>query len=285
MSEIHTEPFSPLPIEKFERIVTACSAHRPWFDDVIWDDPQTRREAVIAHLSDAHNYGKLFEVWKGESLLGIILLNELVPFRDVRCHFIFFDSKLSDKRQLCLNVMGWCFTQLPVEVLRVEIPTYATALVKFALRSLGFRYEAERKIVVERPTAIGKARQCYAALHWSLSQLPVRVSDPQYFEKSAALFLGTIRNAMTELETRRDGHSFRWPNHTAPLPAELAALGSRKHHATQYKGVWHDLLLLSVTQDEFVAFCREQNSDGHESQASQSGESAGTHTAGDGSPH
>lgn len=224
MSEIHTEPFSPLPIEKFERIVTACSAHRPWFDDVIWDDPQTRREAVIAHLSDAHNYGKLFEVWKGESLLGIILLNELVPFRDVRCHFIFFDSKLSDKRQLCLNVMGWCFTQLPVEVLRLEIPTYATALLKFVRRTLGFRYESENR-------------------------------------------------------------AFSWPTNAALLSANVAVLGSRKHHATQYKGVWHDLLLLSVTQDEFVAFCREQNSDGHESQASQSGESARAHTAGDGSPH
>ena len=217
MTDILAVPFDPLPIEKFEAIVTKCAQHRPWFDDALWNDEQTRRETVIAYLSDAHNYGKLFEVWKDEELLGIILLNELVPFRDVRCHFVFFDSKLGDKRQLCLNVMGWALTQLPVEVLRVEVPTYATALLKFLRRSLGFRYEAEN-----RP--------------------------------------------------------FSWPVNAAPLPANVAALGSRKHHATCYKGVWHDLLLLSVTADEFAAFLKETEDHGRtQGEAPISGESAGAH--------
>lgn len=194
-------PFEPLPVEKFERIVSACFQHRPWFDDAAWEDERVRRETVIAHLADAYSHGKLFEVWKDEALLGIILLNELAPFRDVRCHFLFFDSKLGDKAQLCLNLMGWAFTQLPVEVLRVEIPTYASALLKFARKTLGFRYESENR-------------------------------------------------------------AFSWPINAAPLSANVAALGSRKHHATLYKGVWHDMLLLSVTADEFAAFLRESRDRG-----------------------
>jgi len=197
VNTIFAVPFTPLPIDKFERLVTACMQHRPWFDDAIWEDEQVRRQAVIAYLSDAHNYGKLFEVWKSEALLGIVLFNELVPFRDTRGHFVFFDSKLGDKAQLCLNLMGWAFTQLPVEVVRVSIPTYATALLKFVRKTLGFRYESE-------------------------------------------------------------GRAFSWPVNATPLSANVAALGSRKHHATLYKGVWHDQLQLSVTQDEFVTVLKER---------------------------
>ena len=60
-------PFSPEPL-KFTALVDSCCAHRPWFHDYIYEDPQVRREAVIAYLADAHNNGKLFEVWKQERL-------------------------------------------------------------------------------------------------------------------------------------------------------------------------------------------------------------------------
>ena len=136
------EPFSPYPVEKFNTIVESCAVHRPWFSDFLWEDPQKRREAVVAYLADGYNNGKLWEVWRDQAVVGILLVNQLVPFQDARCHFIFFDSALADKRQLCLNLMGWAFENLPVEVLRVELPTYAKALLKFT-RKLGFRYECE----------------------------------------------------------------------------------------------------------------------------------------------
>jgi hypothetical protein len=136
-------PFTPSPPEKYSHIVEKCVAHRPWFSDQIWDSgPEYVRTAVHAHLADAFNNGKIWEVWRGSALVGILLVNELVPFQDGRCHFLFFDNTLSDKFQLCFNLMGWCFDHIPVDVLRVEIPTYARALLKF-VRKLGFRYEAE----------------------------------------------------------------------------------------------------------------------------------------------
>ena len=183
-------PFSPMPQEKYLAIVDKCLAHRPWFPDSVWDSgPEYVRQAVHAHLADAFNNGKIWEVWRGGDLVGILLVNELVPFQDGRCHFLFFDNSLADKFQLCFNLMGWCFDHVPVEVLRVEIPTYARALLKF-VRRLGFRYEAE-------------------------------------------------------------GRKFSWPQDGKPLSADEAKLGSRKHRAITYKGEPCDVLLLSVTADEY----------------------------------
>ena len=139
-------PFTPAPPEKFSAIVEACSKHRPWFHDFLWNSgPEVVRQTVIAHLADAFSNGKLWEVWRGSDLVGILLINELVPFIDARCHFLFFDSKLSDKEQLCLNMMAWAYDRLPVETLRVQIPTYARALLKFVRNRLGFKYEAEHR--------------------------------------------------------------------------------------------------------------------------------------------
>lgn len=190
---IRAEPFTnpALDVEKFSRLVEDCARHRPWFHDYLWHDLPKRREAVIAYLADGFNNGKLWEVWRDADLVGILLLNEVVPFIDARCHFLFFDDALADKRQLCLNLMGWAFEHIPVETLRVELPTYARALLKY-VRKLGFRFEGEL-----RP--------------------------------------------------------FSWPQDADQLDMELAKLGSRKHRATLYDGVWHDMLLLSVTKDEFAA--------------------------------
>lgn len=42
-----------------------------------------------------------------------------------------------------------------------------------------------------------------------------------------------------------------WPRDVPPLSERQAMLGSRKHRAIQYEGQWHDLLLLSVTREEY----------------------------------
>lgn len=140
---IRAEPFSPLPVEKFSLLLDGLVAHTPWFHDYL-DTPEKRREAVIAYLVDANANGKLWECWDDDKLVGVLLLNELVPFLDARCHFVFLDSKLANKAGICVSLMRYAFEQIPVEVLRCEIPTYAKALLKFA-RKLGFRGEAERR--------------------------------------------------------------------------------------------------------------------------------------------
>ena len=183
---VHNSP------EKLELIVNACCEHRPWFDDPTWRDPVQRRTATVLYLSDAaRSPNRLWEVWAGANLVGLLILNKVTVHTDAHCHFIFFDHKLANKRVLCLNAMQWAFEHLDLHRLSVEIPTYARALANFARKKLGFRYEAEAR-------------------------------TPS------------------------------WPKDAKPLSTLASCLGSRRHQATLYEGQWHDVLLLSITRQEFT---------------------------------
>ena len=130
-------------LDRWSLLLDKVCEHRPWFDDIVWNDPTARRASAAAYLGDAILHGILWEVWRGEVLTGVILLNQVTLGRDASAHFVFFDRKLADKRALCTNGLGWAFDKLGVEVIRTEIPTYARALAHWARRHLGFRWEAE----------------------------------------------------------------------------------------------------------------------------------------------
>ena len=136
---------TPTP-DTVHQIVEACNAHRPWFPDHLWEHSD-RRSITTAHIAKlyyamAAGDGALWGVWRDSTIVGIISIGDVVPQTDAKCHFVFFDHKLADKRDLCINLMRWCFERLDLHRLSVEIPTYARVLAKFA-RKLGFRYEAE----------------------------------------------------------------------------------------------------------------------------------------------
>jgi hypothetical protein len=143
----YTHEQTPAGVAKYLEIVERCCDHRPWFNDYVWDNPGLRRIAVRDYLADAVANGKLWEVYKAKadsiSLAGIMLLNRLSFKMDAYCHFLFFDHDLGGKRSLCLDAMDWCFSSLGLEVLRMEVPTYASSLGLWARRKLGFRYDAE----------------------------------------------------------------------------------------------------------------------------------------------
>jgi hypothetical protein len=182
-------PFEPTPVEKLALIVNKCCEHRAWFSDYDWEKGEAhRRTMVIARLSNASS--KSWEVYRDGVIVGLLHADEITPRVDCRCHFIFFDHELRDKRQLCRATMRWLFEHYDLHTLRVQIPTYAAKLAGFARKALSFKYEAEN-----RP--------------------------------------------------------FSWPSSSAPLDADAAKLGSRLHHAIFHDGKWHDLLLLSLTRDEF----------------------------------
>jgi len=186
---VHNDP------ARLEYIIDKCAAHRPWFDDFVWEDPEARRKATVKYLANAWDEGHLWEVYRGKELVGVLLLNEVRFRTDASCHFVFFDRTLKDKRVLCLNVMRWAFEHLELHRLSIEVPTYARALANFARKKLGFRYEAEARV-------------------------------------------------------------FSWPRDESPLSTQAAMLGSRKHQRTLYKHEWHDVLLLSITREEFRHFVR-----------------------------
>lgn len=178
-------------IGKFLEIVERCCDHRPWFSDHLWENAALRRTEVIKYLADAAGGGKLWEVYHADAqgivLTGIMLLNRVNFKIDAYCHFLFFDHNLRGKQRLCLDAMRWSFEHFELEALRIEVPTYASALNLWARRKLGFRYEAE------------------ATLEW-------------------------------------------WPKKKTRRLLEAA---SSKRKATFHKGQWHDVVMLSITRDEF----------------------------------
>ena len=130
-------------LDRWSLLLDKVCEHRPWFDDNVWHDDTKRRAAAAAYLSDAFLHGILWEVWRGETLTGVILLNELTLGRAGTAHFVFFDRKLADKQALCLSGLAWAFDKLDLQVVRTEVPTYARALAHWARRKLGFKWEAE----------------------------------------------------------------------------------------------------------------------------------------------
>jgi RimJ/RimL family protein N-acetyltransferase len=139
---VHNDPMKLLTI--LDKVV----AHRPWFNDFQWEDEDLRRQVAREYLADALAFGKLWEVWKiteTVDLVGIMLLNRVNYKIDASCHFVFFDRDLQTKRRLCLEMMQWAFEHFDLQALRIEVPTYAHALIAWARRKLGFRYEAEAR--------------------------------------------------------------------------------------------------------------------------------------------
>lgn len=177
----------PQDAPKLQYILDRACEHRPWFPDHIWNDPPSRRSSARAYLADTFSNGRVWEVWRGNSLLGILLLTDVEPGMNAQCHFLFFDHELRNKRRLCLNVMTAVFEEYGLHALRVEVPECFAKYCGFLRKGLGFRYESERWL--------------------------------------------------------------------APSEAKKA---SRKYQATMYEGQWQDVLLLSVTSQEFATFVRLQ---------------------------
>lgn len=125
---------------KNETILSHCSTLANLFPLPLSEDE--RKIAVAQTLTDSKNY--VWEVWRKPrwELSGVLLLTRVVPRLDALAHFVFFDRHLVGKRPLIQTMLTWCFEQLELRRISVEIPDHLEPLIRFA-RKLGFRYEGE----------------------------------------------------------------------------------------------------------------------------------------------
>ena len=188
--------------------------HRPWFPDDVWYDDARRRYAAALFVIDAIQKGRIWEVFHGAEIVGVILFDRLHLESDARGHFIFFDRVLVNKRHLINGVMAYMFDpEGPVKLhtIRVEVPTYAHALVNWLRVKLGFRYEADEL----------------------LDKLPPKLA---------------------RAIAPREGESARQAKWRETLRAETIDLlqqASRRRRALLYRDAWHDVMLLRLTREEF----------------------------------
>lgn len=102
---------------------------------------QERKLAVAAWLTDPNAFN--WEVWFHGTLVGILGVTRVAYGLDALAHLAFFDRQLLGRRQLVLTMMAWCFRELRLQRLSVEIPEHIPALIRFVRVKLGFRYEGE----------------------------------------------------------------------------------------------------------------------------------------------
>ena len=88
----------------------------------------------------------VWEVWReGDELpVGIMYLTYVIPGTSAVAHYAFFDGHLADKTEILESVIRWCFSDHPeigwsaLMRLTIEIPSFAHALARHAVRRLGF---------------------------------------------------------------------------------------------------------------------------------------------------
>ena len=103
--------------------------------------PDERRVLIASVLSDPLN--RVWLVWQGGVLTGVLLLTHIIPQVDAQAHFVFFDRTLFGRKALVWNLMGWVFREYDLQRLTVEVPEYLTPLYKFVRKKLYFRLEGE----------------------------------------------------------------------------------------------------------------------------------------------
>jgi RimJ/RimL family protein N-acetyltransferase len=141
MAQFLAQPYEP-STQKEATILGAVAEHPWWFTA-----PSTYEQRLVSTalvINDPFN--RTWEVWDGGQFVGILILQRISWGADALMHFVFFDRNLVNKRQLLLAWMDHCFQDLGFQRLSFEVPEYAAALLNFARRKLGFRYEGEDRL-------------------------------------------------------------------------------------------------------------------------------------------
>lgn len=135
-------PYAPFSgaVDKADIVLTAAVAHPDRFlVSPRSGDPQV---LVARLLTDPDNAA--WEVWRGASFCGILLLDRIVPRVDARLQFVFFDDELASKATLLNDFAERCFTEFGLHRLTFEAPTCMKTLTGFVRRRLGFAAESWR---------------------------------------------------------------------------------------------------------------------------------------------
>lgn len=168
-SNVHFPPMTNP--EGWTKILDACTEHRPWYSDPQWEEgPEARRFYANEYIIKSWMAGGLvWDVWRGDEVIGLLLIESVRPNVDAYGHFIFFDHELHGKQALCLSALDRAFQEYSLEVVRAEIPTYANSLAGWVRKALGFKYDAEWLGASERQAKKYSRRYhiCLYKGHWT----------------------------------------------------------------------------------------------------------------------
>ena len=151
-------PFDPSPerAQIVSDLMRRIAAHETFFSDfhgaceddcVAQEKPlvemcsvcKGRMQMIASVLTEATS--RSWEVWgtNGTNVpepVGFVTFTDVAPPLDAKAHYIFFDSKLSDKLPILEELMHLMFED--VQRLTIEVPRPFAALARHASRKLGF---------------------------------------------------------------------------------------------------------------------------------------------------
>ena len=136
----------------------------------------------------------------------------------------------------------------------MEVWDGANIVGVLVLNKVQYRTDATVHFLFFDHELANKRQLCLNAMKWAFEHFDVHrlcVEIPTY-ARALASFARKKLGFRYEAEARQ----FSWPKDAKPLSRRQAELGSRRHQATRYKQEWHDVLLLSVTKEEFDDYGR-----------------------------
>lgn len=152
---------------KIEALLRYAIEHPEWFSTPVADEDR----AAVAWAILTHPQHLAWEVWRGDSLVGIILLTDISPKVDARLHYLFFDRDLVGKTRLLRRFLRYCFDDLGFQRISMWVPEYVSSLVSFARRKLKFTYEGEAALRTHPTVLQWKQRSPGDGTHvWMASQ-------------------------------------------------------------------------------------------------------------------
>lgn len=124
--------------ERFTVILDFLCDHPSWV--TIPCAPELRRVLFAHILTDKRN--RIWEVWSGATLVGMLYLGEIRPFVSGTIHFVFMDRELVGKTDLLHAWFRECFQIGDFQSLLVYAPEFIPTYLHYC-RRLGFRFQGE----------------------------------------------------------------------------------------------------------------------------------------------
>jgi hypothetical protein len=104
------------------------------YDQLFSDESRGDLQGYVAHMSSPT--AVIFETYQ-----GVLVLDCLKVGRSAEAHLSFWDKKLSVRKPLVSQMLGWAFDVYNLHRIAVMLPVYAKAVKFFVRDKLGFRKE------------------------------------------------------------------------------------------------------------------------------------------------
>ena len=131
-------------MERMKYLWEKLSGFDVLFNDFVRGDYKAFVNHFIVQIDGQPTPAGLF--WDVDDV-GIILINDIVPFQSAIAHFVFWDRRFRGRENLCREMLKYGFKTYKFRRIRVEVPLYAKHTME-AVERIGFVREGRMRKAV-----------------------------------------------------------------------------------------------------------------------------------------